>query len=241
VVVVAALVAVAVISALRTDGGSATTTATIPKDGRPAAGAGQPGSAAPAFDLPGLRGGRVRLADYAGRPVVLNFWASWCVPCRKEFPDLRALARQHRADGLVVVGVTYRDLDGDARAFARQQRATWPLASGGRGDPVAEQYGVRFVPQTFFIAPDGTIVARAFGALSGDRLRAQVAELLHSSQEKVRAASKGAPTAHTSRTTSSPTGRLPAGSSTPRTHSASAAAGSSLATTSSASGSRLNG
>jgi cytochrome c biogenesis protein CcmG/thiol:disulfide interchange protein DsbE len=239
---VVALVAVAVISALRSgddeDGGS---TATVPPGGAPPEGVGQPGAAAPGFDLPGLRGGRVRLADYAGRPVVLNFWASWCVPCRKEFPELRRVARRYRSDGLAVVGVTYRDLDDDARAFARRMGATWPLAAGGRGDPVARDYGVRFLPQTFFVDRDGTIVARSFGALSNDRLQAQVEKLLHSSQENARAASSGAPTAQISSTTSSPPGRPAPGSSTPRTHSASAAAGRSFATASRASGRRLSG
>lgn len=239
--VVAALVAVGIISALGSDDGSGASTVTIPAGGKAPPGVGQPGTAAPQFDLPGLHSGRVRLADFAGRPVVLNFWASWCMPCRKEMPELRRARERHRSDGLAVLGVTFKDLPSDARDFARAQKATWPLAAGGEGDPVARAYGVRFLPQTFFIAPDGMIRARSYGALTEEELERRIQELLHSSQAKKRAAASGAPTAHTSRTTSSPTGNPTLGSSTPRTVSASAAAGSSRAKASSASGSRSSG
>ena len=87
-------------------------------------GAPGPGVVAPAFDVAALRGsGRVRLADYAGRPVVLTFWASWCISCRKEFPRLNALVRRHRGTDLAVVGITYRDIPSDSRAFAKDFKA----------------------------------------------------------------------------------------------------------------------
>ena len=95
-----------------------------------------------------------------------------------------SLPGDDRDDGLAVIGVTFRDIDADSRRFARSMDATWPQASGGRGDPVAQEYGVISPPQTFFIAPDGTIVARSFGALSNRELRKQVDRLLQSSQEK---------------------------------------------------------
>lgn len=177
--------AVAVISALRaSDDGDNSATVTAPPGKVSTPGVAQPGSKAPDFDLPGIDGGRVRLADYAGRPVVLNFWASWCFPCRKEFPELRRIAADYRDDGLAVIGVTFRDIDADSRRFVESMDATWPQASGGRGDPVAGEYGVISPPQTFFIAPDGTIAARSYGALSNRELRRQVDRLLQSSQVK---------------------------------------------------------
>src|SRR6185312_3906257 len=81
-------------------------------------GAPGPGVIAPAFDVAKLNGpGRIRLADYAGRPVVLTFWASWCISCHQEFPRLRQLAAEHRGSDLAIIGITYRDIPSDSRAF----------------------------------------------------------------------------------------------------------------------------
>lgn len=126
------------------------------------AGVATVGSPAPDFDLPRLRSdGSARLADLAGRPVVVNFWASWCVPCRQEFPLLKQAERDYRDDGLVIIGIAFRDIAADAKSFADDQGATWSLVT----DPdreTAKAYGVRAIPQTFFIRPDGTIAKRYF-------------------------------------------------------------------------------
>jgi peroxiredoxin len=141
-------------------------------------GAPGPGVVAPAFDVAKLRGpGRVRLADYAGRPVVLTFWASWCYSCREEFPRLRSLVQTHRGTDLAVVGVTYRDLVGDSRHFAAEQKANFTLAKGGDGDPVAKAYGIRAIPQLYFIGRDGVIRRRMFGAPSTAAMNAAVREI----------------------------------------------------------------
>ena len=141
-------------------------------------GAPGPGVVAPGFDVARLRGdGRVRLGDYAGRPVVLTFWASWCISCRSEFPRLRDLVRAHRGDDLAVVGITYRDIASDSRAFAKDHRANFTLAKGGEGDPVAREYGIRAIPQLYFIDRSGVIRERMFGAPSTARMEAAVAEI----------------------------------------------------------------
>jgi cytochrome c biogenesis protein CcmG, thiol:disulfide interchange protein DsbE len=171
------LAVIAVVATLQADGESA--------DPEPApvktstAGVAPKGSQAPDFDLEGLNGsGRVRLADLKGKPVIVNFWASYCVPCRKEFPAFRAAQSKYRAQGLEIVGITFRDLTDDSRRFAKQQRANWLLAKGGDGDPVGRAYGVRALPQTFFINRDGTIVERYFGAPSGEKFDAEVQKIL---------------------------------------------------------------
>ena len=126
------------------------------------AGVATNGSPAPPFDLAALTGSRrISLSALRGKPVVLNFWASWCAECKAEFPLLVKLSREH--PGVAVVGITYNDLAFDARRFARDHHATWKLAKGGDGDPVGRAYGIRAIPQTFFIDRAGVIRARAFG------------------------------------------------------------------------------
>jgi cytochrome c biogenesis protein CcmG, thiol:disulfide interchange protein DsbE len=140
-------------------GGTATT----------AAGAPTVGPAAPGFSLTTLTGGHVSLAALAGHPVLVNFWASWCYPCRQEFPLLRAALARHRAQGLVIVGVSFQDIPDDARAFVREQHADWIFARDDDG-AVAAAYGVRPVPETFFVRRDGTLARRLFGITSAREL-----------------------------------------------------------------------
>src|SRR5918998_1843834 len=82
------------------------------------------GSVAPDFSLSDLDGNAVRLADLRGRPVIVNFWASWCGPCVEEFPLLREAADRHAAHGLAVVGIVWRDRSESARDFMRRNGAT---------------------------------------------------------------------------------------------------------------------
>ncbi len=178
VVVLGVIAVVATVSANNGDGGKATP----PNPAKASvAGIAAAGSPAPDFDLPRLRGpGRARLADLRGRPVIVNFWASWCIPCRKEFPRFRTTQAKYRSQGLQIVGITFKDLSGDARAFAKQQRANWMLAPGGDGDPVGKAYGVRALPQTIFIDRRGTITSRFFGAPTGADLDHAVRRIIDS-------------------------------------------------------------
>jgi cytochrome c biogenesis protein CcmG/thiol:disulfide interchange protein DsbE len=126
---------------------------------------GSPGERAPLFETFDLDGHPVALNDLRGRRVVLNFWASWCQPCRAEFPVLRQLEASH--PDVRVLGVVFEDTDGSARAFLRTEGATWP----GLRDPsgqIASAYGVHQkpgIPVSVLIGPDGTIRARHLGPL----------------------------------------------------------------------------
>jgi peroxiredoxin len=126
------------------------------------------GQPAPNFLLKTLDGKSVSLADLRGRPVIVNFWASWCNPCRKEFPLLKATLAKYHLDKLAVVGVSFQDIDSDARHFAAQQHSNWPLAVDSTG-AAAKVYGVRAAPTTFFIDPDGKLADEVYGQLPGGK------------------------------------------------------------------------
>lgn len=160
-------------------GGTPAPSATDAGSGRPfvADGPAEVGAAAPDFALPGLDGGTVALGDLAGKPVMVNFWASWCHPCRKEFPLFLAAREKYAKQGLQIVGVSYKDIAADSRAFVAEQGADWTFARDPDGR-LAEAYGVRAVPQTFFVDADGKIVSRLFGIASAKDLDAEIRKIL---------------------------------------------------------------
>lgn len=135
------------------------------------------GQPAAAFDLETLDGGRVSLASLRGSPVVLNFWASWCIPCREEAPLLTAADARYRAQGVRVLGVVYQDSAENARGFMRRYGQTYPglLDTDGR---MAIDYGVFGIPETFFIDASGIVRSRQVGAVTADELRKQIEALL---------------------------------------------------------------
>jgi cytochrome c biogenesis protein CcmG, thiol:disulfide interchange protein DsbE len=128
---------------------------------------------APAFTLPRLDAeGELSLASLRGKAVVVNFWASWCGPCEDEAPVLEAAWREHRDEGLVVVGIDYDDFRTDARNFAKRNGMTYPLVYD-RGGNMAKEYGLTGVPETFFIDRQGRLVGEPVvgGIEARDELR----------------------------------------------------------------------
>ena len=142
------------------------------------------GERAPDVSLTLLDGTRLRLADLRGSVVVVNFWASWCRPCRDEAPLLQALSDEAARAGepTVVVGVGVRtDKDADARAFVRELGLTYLVgrdtatSAPGRG-PIEVAFGIPSAyPSTVFIRPDGVVDRYHLGPLTADQLRAAVA------------------------------------------------------------------
>lgn len=114
--------------------------------------------------------GRVSLAELRGSPVALNFWASWCVPCRDEAPLLQRTWRAQGPGGALVVGVNQQDITDDALAFTRQLGVTY-LNVRDRGNGVARRYGATGLPETFFISPSGRVVGHVIGVVSPGQLR----------------------------------------------------------------------
>ena len=128
---------------------------------------------APAFTLDRLdREGRLSMADLRGKAVVVNFWASWCVPCRDEAPVLQQTYERYRDQGLVVLGIDVNDFKEDARRFMRRFGMTYPVVYDGKGSTVGT-WGVRGFPETFFVDRSGTLVGeRIEGAVDIERNRA---------------------------------------------------------------------
>jgi cytochrome c biogenesis protein CcmG, thiol:disulfide interchange protein DsbE len=116
------------------------------------------GGPAPAFTLRRVDGnGKLALASLRGKPVVLNFWASWCVPCKGEAKMLEQAWQQYRSKGVVFLGVDYHDVTSDARTFLAHHGVTYQTVQDGSG-MVGDRYGLTGVPETFFIDRRGRLV-----------------------------------------------------------------------------------
>ena len=131
------------------------------------------GRPAPAFDLQTLDGKRLSLGDLRGSAVVLNFWASWCIPCRGEAPLLTAANATYGPRGVHILGVVYQDSADNARDFMRRYGQTYPglLDLEGR---TAIDYAVFGIPETFFIDASGVVRSRQVGALTEADLSRQI-------------------------------------------------------------------
>jgi peroxiredoxin len=130
------------------------------------------GLKAPDFSLPDREGKTVRLSDLRGKVVVINFWASWCLPCRAEMPDLQEVSEKYLDEGLVVLGVntTYVDKRADALAFIDELKLTFPILFDESGDVGEDNYSVISLPTSYWIDRSGTIQVIHVGAMSRDQM-----------------------------------------------------------------------
>ena len=112
----------------------------------------------PALTFETLDGdGEIRLADYRGKAVVLNFWASWCEPCKDEAPLLEEAWQRYRDEGLVVLGIDAQDFRSDAQGFVERYGLTYPMAFDGHGASLG-RFGNTGFPETWFVGRDGRLV-----------------------------------------------------------------------------------
>ncbi len=134
------------------------------------------GQEAPSFRGETLDGDTLSSEELAGRVVIVNFWASWCVPCREEHGVLVRASRTYPDSVAGVVGVVYQDGRSAARSFMRELGGEWPSLMDP-GSRIAMDFGVYGVPETFFLAPDGTVARKHIGPVTWDLVRSTVDSL----------------------------------------------------------------
>jgi thiol-disulfide isomerase/thioredoxin len=119
------------------------------------------------FELQDLNGNPMRLSQFRGHPVIVDFWATWCPPCRKQIPELKDLyTRFHKSKGLEIIGVACDTIQGDGAReiapFVHKFKINYPILLAS--EPVVDSIGVEAIPTTLFIAPDGRVVQKLMGA-----------------------------------------------------------------------------
>ncbi|HEY4413488.1 MAG TPA: redoxin domain-containing protein [Gaiellaceae bacterium] len=138
------------------------------------------GGPAPNFTLRRINAtGKLDLASLRGKPVVINFWASWCVPCKGEAKLLEQAWRQYRSQGVVFVGVDYHDVTSDARTFMSHHGITYPIVQDGSG-MTGDEYGLTGVPETYFVDRSGRLV--------GSHIIGTITNQVHAFHNGIRAA-----------------------------------------------------
>lgn len=119
-------------------------------------------SPTPNFALPNMAGKKLSLKDFRGKLVFLNFWASWCIPCREEMPAMERLYQEFKGRGFVILAVNMMDKRKDALAFIQELKLTYPVVFDPDGD-VGLLYGTWGLPTTYLVGPKGKGLARVWG------------------------------------------------------------------------------
>jgi peroxiredoxin len=132
-----------------------------------------------AYSVKDMNGANVRLADYKGKVILLNYWATWCGPCKVEIPDLVALQEKYKDQGLVILGVSQDDDPETLRAFASAYKMNYPVLVGrDQPDPLDAQGPLWGLPTSYLIGRDGTICTRHLGPATKEDFEREIKALL---------------------------------------------------------------
>ncbi len=140
------------------------------------------GKAAPAFTLVSTDGKKVSLSDFKGHPVVVNFWATWCGPCKLEMPWFEEFARKYAGQGLVVLGLNQDDglAPAEVARAAKHIGVSYPVLMPDKDERTSKAYGgVDYLPETFYLDRTGKVTSISAGAPSKDRMEALIQKALN--------------------------------------------------------------
>ena len=131
------------------------------------------------FTLKDMNGHDVKLADYKGKALLVNFWSTTCGPCQLETPELVDLAAKYKERGLVVLGISIDDTPSDMRKFANEYKVSYPMLVGADRDEVTQAFGLGdAIPMSVFITPKGTVLGRIEGLATQSWFERQIQSLL---------------------------------------------------------------
>lgn len=128
---------------------------------------------APAFTLIGLDGKQHSLAEYRGHVVLINFWATWCVPCRAEIPELETAFKKYQANGVVFLGIDWKEGRDDVKAFTDERQVTYQVLLDSDGKAYTA-YQVPALPQTFILDKQGRIALSRTGIATREKFEAEL-------------------------------------------------------------------
>ncbi len=129
------------------------------------------------FTLKDMNGKDVRLADFRGQPMLINFWATWCAPCRHEIPAFVKLVDKYRDQRFVVLGISVDDKPEDLQAFAAEFKMNYPVLVGLGHDELQEHYGAYSLPVSWFVRADGSVDYKHMGTQSEEWFEERVKKL----------------------------------------------------------------
>ena len=135
------------------------------------------GRLAPSFTLVDLEGNQVALSDFRGKTVFLNFWATWCPPCRAEMPEIEAVYQQYKGKGVVVIGVDILESESVVHQYVQQGGYSWTFVLDTTGE-VAANYQIAAIPTSFFIDREGIIQAVNIGAMTKRAMETQLVKAM---------------------------------------------------------------
>jgi thiol-disulfide isomerase/thioredoxin len=130
------------------------------------------------FTIKDMAGTDVRLADFKGKPIVVNFWATWCEPCKLEIPSLVEFTTKYKSEGLTILGISIDDSPAELQQFAKTFQMNYPILVGRDRDDVGQAFGLGMgIPTSVFIRRDGTLAGRLEGIAATDWLERKIQSL----------------------------------------------------------------